>query len=235
MTPEKLIGKVAYKENLAGNNFLVRIGFDKKVDFIPGQYASLKVNDEGLRRSYSIASLPGEESIDLLVDITPMGVGSKYVLGLQVGDEVEILGFLGRFTVDQLRLIESKHLLFLATGTGIAPLKPMIEDLLYLKKYPGEVRLVWGMRYEKDLFWLKEMDNIYRDHDNFKFDVVISKPTEDWPGFQGHVDMVVNRLKQDWTTTLAYLCGSPNMIMEMEKNLKDKGVPESSIIYEKYF
>lgn len=235
MAPEKLIGRVEYKENLAGDNYLVRIGFDKKVVFIPGQYASLKVTEDGVRRSYSVASLPNENVIDLLVDVTPMGVGSKYVLGLQVGEPVEVLAFLGRFTIDPQLLFAAKHLLFLATGTGIAPFKPMIEDLLYRKHFANEVRLVWGMRHPEELYWLKELDNINRDFDNFKHDVVISKPTEDWPGFVGHVDTVVNQLEQDWTKTLVYLCGAPNMITEMEMNLKDKGVPQTNIFYEKYF
>ncbi|EKD53543.1 MAG: hypothetical protein ACD_61C00019G0009 [uncultured bacterium] len=235
MPPEKMIGKVEYKQNLTGNNYLVRIGFDKKAEFIPGQYASLKVTEEGLRRSYSVASLPNEKAIDLLVDVTPMGVGSKYILGLKVGDEVEVLAFLGRFTIDPMLLFEAKHILFLATGTGIAPFKPMIEDLLYRKHFANEVRLVWGMRHPEKLYWLKEMDNINRDFDNFKHDIVISRPTEDWPGLTGHIDVAVDKLKQDWSKTLVYLCGAPDMITEMEKNLKEKGVPENHIFYEKYF
>jgi NAD(P)H-flavin reductase len=156
-------------------------------------------------------------------------------LNLKVGDEVEVLGFLGRFTVDTTLLFEAKHILFLATGTGIAPIKPMIEDLLYKKHYPGEVRLVWGMRHEGDLYWLKEMDNINRDFDNFKFDVVLSKPTPDWPGFRGHIGDLVGQLTQVWNKSLAYLCGSPEMISEMEKMLEDRGVPEGQIFYEKYY
>lgn len=235
MTPKKINGKVEFKENLAGKNWLVRIGFDEEVDFIPGQYSSLKVNEAGLRRSYSVASLPKGKSIDLLVDVSPMGAGSKYILNLKVGDEVEVLGFLGRFTVDPGLLFDAKEILFVATGTGVAPLKPMIEDLLYNKHFAGEVRLVWGMRYEEDLYWLKEMDNMNRDFDNFKFEVVLSKPTEDWPGYKGHVSDVVGPLKLDWSLTLAYLCGAKEMIIEMNKDLIAKGVPEGQIFYEKYF
>lgn len=235
MAPKKNTGKVEFKENLAGNNWLVRIGFDEEVDFVPGQYSSLKVNEAGLRRSYSVASLPKGKSIDLLVDVSPMGVGSKYILSLKAGDEVEVLGFLGRFTIEPSLLFNAKAILFVATGTGVAPLKPMIEDLLYNKHFAGEVRLVWGMRYEEDLYWLKEMDNINRDFDNFKFDVVLSKPTEDWPGFKGHVNEVVGQLKQDWSQTLAYLCGAKEMIIEMNKELMAKGVTEEHVFYEKYF
>lgn len=235
MTPKKMIGRVEFKENLAGNNWLVRIGFDEMVDFIPGQYTSLKVNEAGLRRSYSVASVPGGKNIDLLVDVSPMGVGSKYILNLKVGDAVEVLGFLGRFTIGEDILIEAENCLFLATGTGIAPFKPMIENLLYNKQFTGEVRLIWGMRHEEDLYWLKEMDNIHRDFDNFKFDVVLSKPTPDWPGFKGHLDTLVDKLTLDWAKTLAYLCGSPEMIVQTEQLLRTKGVPEAQVFYEKYY
>lgn len=235
MSPDRLLGKVVFKENLAGPNWLVRIEFDRKLGFTPGQYTSLKVSDEGMRRSYSIASLPGENRIDLLVDVTPMGVGSKYILGLKVGDPVEVLAFLGRFVVNPDLLFEAKNILFVATGTGIAPFKPMIEDLLYKKHFPGEIRLVWGMRFEQDLYWIKEFDNIKRDFENFKFDLVVSKPSDDWPGYRGHVDSVVNELAQDFEKTLVYLCGSPHMIVDMTVKLKEKGVPERNVFYEKYF
>lgn len=235
MAPKKIIGRVEFKDNLAGKNYLVRIVFDEKLDFVPGQYVSLKVNEAGMRRSYSVASLPGGKSIEVLVDVSPMGLGSKFILELKVGDEVEILGFLGRFIVDPSSLMEVKTLLFIATGTGVSPLRPMIEDLLYNKHFAGEVRLVWAMRHEEDLYWLKEMDNINRDFDNFKFDVVLSKPTEDWLGFKGHVGDVFKTLSQNWPQSLAYLCGAKEMISEMEKGLLAKGVPQNHIFYEKYF
>ncbi len=235
MAPRKMVGKVEYKENLAGNIWLVRICFDEEVGYIPGQYASIKVSEDGMRRSYSVASLPGGKSIDLLVDVSPMGVGSKFILSLKIGDAVEVLGFLGKFTVDSMLLLDAKQLLFVATGTGIAPFKPMIEDLLYKKHFMGEVRLIWGMRFEDDLYWLKELDNINRDFDNFKIDVVLSKPGPDWPGFKGHVGVVIDRLQQNWENNLNYLCGSPEMINETDKKLKEKGVPETKIFYEKFF
>jgi NAD(P)H-flavin reductase len=235
MTPKKMTGRVEYKENLVGQNYLVRFGFEEEVSFVPGQYISLKVSDEGLRRSYSVASLPGGKTVDVLVDVSPMGVGSKYILGLKVGEVVEVLSFFGKFTIDFEQLARAKQVLFLATGTGIAPIKPMIEDLLCQKNYLGEVRLIWGMRHEEDLYWLKEIDNLKRDFDNFKFEVVLSKPREDWPGFRGHVGEVVDCLSQSWSQTLVYLCGAPEMITEMEKKVSQKGVPDEQIFYEKYY
>ncbi|HCW31320.1 TPA: hypothetical protein DGD59_01165, partial [Candidatus Collierbacteria bacterium] len=81
MNAKKMPGRVVYKTNLAGDTWVLGIELEEKADFIPGQFVSLKVNEEGLRRSYSVASLPNKKNIELVVDVAPMGVGSKYVLG----------------------------------------------------------------------------------------------------------------------------------------------------------
>jgi NAD(P)H-flavin reductase len=234
MSVKRMEGKVGYKENLAGNTWLVRINFEEIADFVPGQFVSLKVSDEGLRRSYSIASLPGGKHIDLVVDVTPMGVGSKYILGIKVGDSVEVLGFLGKFVVNEETLLATKELLFVGTGTGSAPLKAMIEDLLVNKGYKGQTYFIWGMRYETDLYWQKEIDKLQRDFDNFHFEIVLSKPGVDWPGMAGHVGDVAEMMTLNWKETSAYLCGSVEMIEEMKNLLKTKGVAEEDINFERF-
>jgi NAD(P)H-flavin reductase len=234
MTATKMPGIVVYKEKLAGTTWILGIELKEVINFIPGQFVSLKVNDEGLRRSYSVASLPGGKKIDLVVDVSPMGKGSQYILGLHVGDEVEVLGFLGKFVVNESVLETQKELVFVGTGTGIAPLKPMIEDLLINKNYKGNVTLIWGMRYETDLYWQKEIGKMERDYDNFHFNIALSKPMETWPGVQGHVGDVVEKIDLLGGETSAFLCGNPEMIMEIKEKLLDKGVPETQILYERF-
>ncbi|HOX96498.1 MAG TPA: FAD-binding oxidoreductase [Candidatus Woesebacteria bacterium] len=234
MEVKRLLGRVAYKENLAGDNWLIRIDLGEIVDFIPGQYVSLKVNEEGLRRSYSLASMPGENSIDLMVDTTPMGVGSKYILGLKVGDSVEVLGFLGKFIVNEDDLTEERQLVFVGTGAGVVPLRSMAEDLLANKGFRGQTYFIWGMRYEEDLYWMKEINVLQRDFDNFHFEVVLSKPKNDWPGLSGHVGDIVDKLELDWQNTSVYLCGNPDMISEIEKTVIKKGVKSDRVSYERY-
>ena len=172
MSVKKMLGKVIYKANLAGNTWLLGIDLEENADFLPGQFVSLKVNEEGLRRSYSLASMPGGKKIELVIDVTPMGVGSKYIIGLDVGDTVEVLGFMGRFILNEESLKLKEGVIMVATGSGIVPFRPIIEELLVKRNYQGSVRLIWGMRYEKDLFWIKEIDKFQRDFDNFHFDIV---------------------------------------------------------------
>lgn len=234
MSVKKMAGKLKYKENLGGNTWLLGITLEETAEFLPGQFVSLKVNNEGLRRSYSIASLPGSNNIELVVDVTPMGVGSKYVLSLKVEDEVEVLGFLGKFVVSEKIIESQKQLIFVGTGAGIVPLKTMIEDLLENKSYLGQIKLIWGMRYETDLYWVSELDKLQREHDNFQLEIALSKPGEKWPGVSGHVGDVIEKIKIEGKETMAFLCGNPEMISETKEMLVDSGVPEEQIYYERY-
>lgn len=227
------MGKVVVKENLAGNNWLISLIFEEEMLFLPGQYASIKVDEEGHRRSYSIASLPGKKEVELLVDVSPMGLGSMYVLGLQSGDTVEMLGFLGNFVVEDDQL--DNDLLFIATGTGIVPFKPIIEDLLINRGFKKEINLIWGMRYEKDLYWIEEMRRLTQDYPNFKFQLTLSKPGKTWIGAQGRVGALIDELKDNWQKMAVYLCGSTAMIEEMKEKLQNKGMSRDNIYYEKFF
>jgi NAD(P)H-flavin reductase len=233
MSAKKMLGKVIYKANLASNTWLLGIEFEEKIEYIPGQFVSMKVSNEGLRRSYSVTNLPEKNIIDLTVDVSPMGVGSKYILGLRVGDVIEVIGFLGKFTVSE-ELAASKEMLFVGTGCGAAPLKPMIEDLLINKGFRGQICLVWGMRMETDLYWIKEIDKLQRNFDNFHFEIVLSKPGEDWPGKRGHVGDTVDSLSFNWKETGVFMCGNPEMVAEIKEKLLNKGVNDDKIIFEKY-
>jgi len=227
-------GRVIYKDNLTESTWILGIELDEEAAFLPGQYVSLKVSKEGLRRSYSIASMPGSKSIELVIDVTPMGVGSKYILSLKVGDSVEVLGFLGKFVVDESVLNSCKEIIMVATGSGIVPFRPMIEDLLLVKAYKGSVKLIWGMRHEKDLYWIKEMDKYQREYDNFHFEIALSKPEGDWPGVRGHVGDVIKTINCNWKDTAAYLCGNPEMIIEIKEILIEQGVLGEKILLERY-
>ena len=235
--PQTLLAKVTKKTNLAGNYWLVVLEFQDAFDFAAGQYVSLKVAEDGTRRAYSIASAPNTKSVDLLVDVTPMGLGTKYILSLKEGDIVEAMGPMGIFTLASKTPKNNK--LFIATGSGIAPMRSMIWDLLLTNKYQGEVQLLWGMRHEGDLFWQEELMQMNRQYANFSYQVVLSKPGEHWHGECGHVgDCLRNGFivkVADLSTWEFYLCGNQEMIMETGAYLAGKGVAKEDIHLEKFF
>lgn len=234
MPLEKRLVKVIEKKNLGGEYWLLVLESEKVFEFQAGQYVSLKVSEEGVRRSYSIASRPGLKTIDLLVDVAPMGIGSKFVLNAKVGDEVEILVPMGVFFVKPTNFKK----LLIATGSGITPMKAMAEELVLNEKTAIETKMIWGMRYNKGLFWLEEFKNLKECCAAFDYEVVISKSDEDWQGKKGHVSDVI----EEWVNNgmkLAeyevYICGNAKMIAEMAALLFGKGMPKEQINFEKFY
>lgn len=229
--PQPFRGKVA--EHILFNDKFQYLHIEllepNKIEFTAGQYASFAIGN-GERRSYSIASEPAmDHAVQLCVDVTPQGKGATFLRNLRPGDEVEFLAPLGRFVVET-----EPKLLFVATGSGITPIRSMLLDLLQYKKDPREIRLLWGVRLVNELFWLEHFRKLHEIYDNFTFMPILSKPPEHWPLIAGHVTKEVEALTLDpsWG---AYLCGNRMMIEEVSRLLVKKGVPQNQIHFEKFF
>jgi NAD(P)H-flavin reductase len=199
-----------------------------RIEFQAGQYISLEIDGE--RRSYSIASAPAaNHEVELCVDVTPGGKGSTYLKNLRPGDELKFLGPLGQFVTKN-----EEKLLLVATGSGIAPLRSMILDLLETKQDKRLIRLFWGLRFVADMFWLEDFRQRHKHFPNFCFNLVLSKPPEGWPLTSGHVTKEIAELALDQSWGV-YLCGNQAMIEEVSGVVGKRGVPQSQIHFEKFF
>ena len=206
--------------------------FDGIYSFEAGQFVSIRVSPEGERRSYSIANKPGENEIELLVDVSPMGVGSKFMLGLEEGEEVEMLGPLGGFVVGGVEVRQ----LFIGTGCGIVPLRSMVLDLLENKKSTKEIRLFWGLRHEEDVFyWKDEFEKLEKEHRNFKFLLTLSQGGEKWRDKKGYVTEWVEKEIADFSDWEVYICGSMEVMKDISGKLVTGGVKEERIYSERFF
>lgn len=205
-----------------------------ELEFQAGQYVSVEVGG-GERRSYSIASAPSmKHAVELCVDITPGGKGSEYVKNLRPGSEVSFLAPLGVFIIKPEDLVKEKKLLFVATGTGIAPLRSMILDLLRDKKDARPLWLYWGLRFVEDMFWEEEFRQMHEFFTNFHFHLTLSKPPNHWPLCSGYVtNCLKNELKLggEWGI---YLCGSKEMVIDGSKLITEMGVPKEQVHFEKF-
>lgn len=203
-----------------------------QMEFGAGQYVSLDVENNNLRRSYSICSSPAvQHSFELLVDLTPAGPGSQFLQSLTNGQEVNLLAPMGHFTIDPAIQTE---LTFVATGSGIAPFRAFILDQLQNRHYQQKITMYWGMRYENRLFWLDEFEDLMQSFPNFKFHPVISKAGQEWPLCRGHVtDCLLTHGSPP--TANYYLCGNAHMIRDVEQELLTAQVPQAQIHYEKFW
>jgi CDP-4-dehydro-6-deoxyglucose reductase, E3 len=185
-----------------------------------GQYLDV-LGPGGLRRSYSIANAPGRDRlIELHIRRVSGGAMSQYWFDqAKVNDLLRINGPLGTFF---LRGIENQDLVFLATGTGIAPIKAMLEDLARIADTPrvGSISVFWGGRTTSDLYWTPDVDL------DLRFIPVLSRPLGDWAGACGYVQHAFLEQQADLDRIAVYACGSEAMIESARKVLAAAGLPE---------
>ncbi len=222
--------------------------------FTAGQYVSIKVSPDGERRSYSICSSPAiMHGFQLLIDVEPQGLGSRYLQNLELGQEIELLGPLGRFVVqDDLmlapgafdvsapqpsvaeRAVAEPPIVFVATGSGIAPFRSMVLDLLQEKKTTRKIILHWGMRFVEQLFWEDEFAELMESFPHFSFHPVISKPLAGWSLCSGRVTDCL-RVHEQPEQAQYYLCGNAEMVTGVFEVLMSKGVDPADIYHEKFY
>ncbi len=187
--------------------------------FVPGQFVMFHVPAaDGASapqpRAYSIASTPSEKEILIAIKLKPGGLASTWVeQRLRVGDTVEMKGPIGVFRV---RADDRHPLLFVCTGAGIAPFRPMILSVLGQDPL-WQIDLVHGVSTEEDLFWHREMGILTEQHRNFRVHHVLSRPRADWTGPRGHVQDVLPSLIGDLPSRSVLVCGNPDMTGELKR------------------
>lgn len=209
----------------------------KPFEFAAGQYILLKTAKYGDRgpvlRAYSISSRPSCKSfIELMIRKVPDGIGTTWVFDhLTEGTEVQFIGPYG-----SMRLPDSAApVLFVAGGSGMAPLWSMVQDMHERKTF----RRIWyffGALTRGDLFLLEELREMELDMPGFTFiPALSSEPAgSDWNGERGLITEVLTRRFPAAEGIEAYLCGSPGLIRACMKVLAEKGLPADRIFFDKF-
>lgn len=190
--------------------------------FLAGQYIDI-IGPNGVRRSYSIANANAAgKTLELHIRAVANGAMSEYWFSqAQVNDLLRLHGPLGTFF---LRPLVSMDLVFLATGTGVAPVKAMLESLtdMPLEQRPRSVTVFWGGRSMHDLYW--DVQSITAGQ---RYVPVLSRPQPSWTGAVGHVQDVFLAQTSDLSNTVVYACGSNAMIQSAQGVLAQAGLPPS--------
>nr|BFD44245.1 CDP-6-deoxy-delta-3,4-glucoseen reductase [Pseudomonas sp. FFPRI_1] len=188
--------------------------------YLAGQYVDI-IGKEGIRRSYSIANAHREDAkLELHIKQVAEGVMSQYWFSqAQVNDLLRLEGPLGTFC---LRNSTATHLVFLATGTGIAPVKAILESLA---ANPGQltgkcVHVYWGGRTESDIYWRPELPGI-----DMTFTPVLSRAPTQWSGSRGYVHNALIADAIELNDAVVYACGSEAMIHSAHEALTTAGLP----------
>ncbi|HEY4933638.1 MAG TPA: FAD-binding oxidoreductase [Terriglobales bacterium] len=204
-------------------------------EFQAGQFVSLLADHDGrqITRAYSIASPPrGNNTFDLCLNRVPDGFFSNWLCGLREGDQVRFHGPHGYFTLKQ----PVRDSIFVATGTGIAPIRGMIHWLLAdpARHVNHQFTLIFGVRYHQDLYYDDEFRQFERDHPNFHYLPTLSRENPGWEGARGYVQEHVEKLAGGRTDMDAYICGLRDMVTANRGLLKKLGWDRKSILYERF-
>jgi len=210
------------------------VGGAEGFEFTPGQFISLVAEHDGreITRAYSLASAPRGHRFDLCLNRVPGGFFSNYLCDLQEGGAIRFQGPLGFFTLRQPR----RDSLFIATGTGIAPIRGMLEWLFAEEeRHRGrEFWLIFGVRHRAGLYYHEEWEELARRHPNFHYLPTLSREGAEWTGLRGHVQEHVRALAARHLDRHAYICGLKAMVDANRALLKELGWERKSIVYERY-
>jgi ferredoxin-NADP reductase len=222
----KLKFKIQDLKTLTGNDF------DKDFDFIPGQFVSLGFGDKAWR-AYSIASVPSEAHLELMVRIVEGGVGSEAFSAAAIGDTIPFKGPFGHF---QLSENEKAHLVFCATGTGIAPFRAMIKQEASQEK-PRSMTLLYGGKNAADIAYLDEVNQwsealavqlgLSRDPNMVLPDNVQCETSN------CRITQLLENLEISANHEF-YLCGNGAMVKSVQEILADKKVPKTNVFMERF-
>jgi len=205
--------------------------------FVPGQFVSIKQprpDGKVHTRAYSIASPPRQDAtFDLCLNRIEDGFLSNWLCDLEVGATVQFHGPHGLFTLREPR----QDAIFIATGTGIAPLRSMIEWLYAApeRNREREYWLVFGTRYEHSIYYRDEFEQIARENANFHYVPTLSRCGDEWSGCRGYVQDQVREIVAGRNDMQAYICGLNEMVAAVRKLLTEEiGWERKQIVFERY-
>jgi CDP-4-dehydro-6-deoxyglucose reductase len=207
-------------------SLFLRLPADRAMAFRPGQFVScqLPVGGETLTRPYSIASNPDDATLlEICLNRVAGGAASAYLLGLDEGAEVRLTGPWGTFVLDRAPDTEA---VFVADGTAVAPIRPMIHRALATgARHP--LTLLHGGARKEDLVYRRELEALGRAHEVFAYEpvppsVLVDEVRRRW------VDADDDRSRRFW------LCGVGHLPIRLRDLLRGAGYERRAVQYEKW-
>lgn len=194
------------------------------IEFMPGQVAILRVPDE-YPAYFAFASAPEDAELEFLVK-RAQGASSR-IYEMKEGDSVELTDVVGQgFPLEEQR---GKDLVFVAMGTGVAPLRSALRHVLKRKGDFGQLVVLYGARTPDDFCYRDETEGWQEA--GVELRQVISRPDgHDWSGPTGYVQSLLEHVMPDLRQPVALICGSRQMIEQTRTRLGLLGFKPDGIL-----
>ena len=224
--PRIMPARVQMMEKLSHDVMAIflKLPSNERMQFLAGQYIEFILKD-GKRRAFSLANAPhNDEFLELHLRLVPGGAFTEYVFNEM--QEKAILRLEGPFGSFYLREDSNKPIIFVAGGTGFAPIKGLVEHILH-QNTAREMVLYWGVKSLEDLY-MPDLPKAWESiHPNFKFVPVLSEPLDSdaWQGRTGFVHQAVLDDFADLGGHQVHCCGAPVMVDTALATFKARGLP----------
>lgn len=215
---------------------ILRLDLDgRRFDYAPGQAVLVGLPDADKRRPYSIAAAPEDARrsgyLELLVGVDLEGLAGPH-LTLESGAPLEVEGPVGTFTFPEAPT--ERNFVFVAGGTGIAPLRAMLRHAILGPRPADHLGLLYSAR-TPDEFAFEQEFNALAAEGVIDFRQTITRETgQDWSGARGRIDRAALSALVHDPQTLCFVCGPEAMVDEMPRLLEEIGVPPGKIRVEEW-
>jgi glycine betaine catabolism B len=202
-------------------------------DYAPGQAVSIATHGQEKRRPYSIAASPEDSRahrcLELLIGVNAQGTPGSH-LTLEPGVQVDVEGPLGSFTFPPAP--EERRFIFIAGGTGIAPLRAMMQRALHLPH--RNIGLFYSVRTPDEFAFESELRALAKAGEIELRQTVTRAAGTEWTGPRGRLNRAaLEELVHD-PATLCFVCGPPALVDEIPKILFELGIPRERIRIEEW-
>ena len=204
-------------------SLFLRLPPGERLEFLPGQFVSclLPIGDRPpLIRPYSLASNPEDGELELCLNVVPNGLGSHHLFGLQPGAVMRFTGPWGTFVVDRAPDAEA---VFIADGTGIAPIRPMLRRALATARH--RLHVLHGI--DGPALYGDELTALARDHSILTVEHVPSARLRD-EVVRRWIDADGDRRRHFW------VCGVGDIVRTLRDLLRRAGYERRAVQYEKW-
>jgi len=217
--------------------FFLEVEGDEIVDFTAGQFivTDLPLGEKRIQRwrSYSLANAPDKSNVlELVIVKLEEGAGSTYFHEqIKIGDTIKFKAPDGSFCLPETI---DHDIVMLATGTGVAPFRSMLHDIVNRNISHKKIHLIFGTREEEGILYKEEFEEFEKTIEGFSYSVALSR--QEYKGYQGYIhNLYMEKYKEVRKDLHFYICGWSVMIDEAVANIYTKlGYDKSQIHYELY-
>ncbi len=210
----------------------------KSLRFVPGQFISISIplGDETRSRPYTIASSLGDTPFEICFNRVAGGRGVDWLFERRVGDTLDFVGPFGTFTLDTNPAPASTEIGFIAEGTAIAPIRPMLRQAIAgsgRSAGMSKMHLIYAAPDREHILYPGELDEFARTAPNFSYETVIAPPEKICERLQELISARWIAADADRTRRF-YICGVGDGVIRLRDLLRGSGYERRAVHYERW-